>query len=104
MIHFPKRVDAIRQQAATGLEILARLEARVSAGENLKEQLQLIRNWLEDIETSYLAILSREEQTPANETLVLNAAEAILNAALAILKPIQDAVSKYPPGTKITST
>jgi hypothetical protein len=60
-------------------------------------RLQQIRNWLEDVEHFFLASLSRESRTPAQESAWLDGADFALEMDARQLKSVQDAVAKYGP-------
>jgi hypothetical protein len=95
MVHAPERVAAIRKTLAAKIEIVAELEATVK-DTPFRKQLQLARNWLEDIENFYLSALN-QERTPEAESTWLDYAENSLKVAILQLKSVQDAVAKYGP-------
>jgi hypothetical protein len=96
MIHAPDRVKAIRERAATSVQSITDLEAKVQ-DPFFRGRLQQVRYWFEDIERFFLESLSKESRTPAQESAWLESAEFALQMAVRQLKPVQDAVAKYGP-------
>jgi hypothetical protein len=100
MIHSPERVKAIRASAATYIQSVTDLEAKIQDA-YFRGRLRQIRFGLEDVESFFLGSLTRESRTPAQESYWLDNAELALAIAVRQLKGIQDAVAKY--GTNVAA-
>ena len=95
LAHAPKRVQAIRDSAATYIEAVADLEVQVR-DPGIRERLQQVRNEVGDVETFFIASLSRESRTAAQESAWLGNAEMALQLAALKLKAIQDTIQHGP--------
>ena len=97
MIHSPERVKAIRERASSDLRSVATMEAQIK-DPAFRDRLQLIRHWLEDVETFFLGSLSKESRTPEREANWLRHAEMFLDVIIEPqLKDVQDAFTRYGP-------
>jgi hypothetical protein len=97
MIHAPEHVRVIRDRVASGLRAVVTLEAQVP-DLRFRERLQLIRYMLEEIESFFLASLSKESRTPEGEAYWLHQAEMSLEVFIAPqLMVVQDVFAKYGP-------
>jgi hypothetical protein len=96
MIHAPERVRAIRDRVAAHTQSITDLEAQVQ-DPFFRGRLHQVRNWLDDVERFFLASLSKESRTPAQESAWLDGADFALQMAARQLKVVQDAVAKYGP-------
>jgi hypothetical protein len=87
MIHAPDRVKAIRDRAATGLQAITDLEAKVQ-DPFFRGRLQQVRHWFEDVENFFLESLSRESRNQTQESAWLEGAEFALQMATRQLKSV----------------
>jgi len=101
IIHAPERVRAIRGRATSDLQSVAALEGQIK-DPAFRQRLQVIRHWLEDIESFFLASLSKESRTPQQEAYWLGQAEMLLEIIIKPqLKTAQDAFEKYGPSVTL---
>ena len=100
MIHDTKRVEAIRRRVAVKVETLAKMESAVKDS-TFREQIELPKDWLNDIETLYLSDLSRQQRTPSEESWWLEQAERMLGIAEQQCTVLESAFKKYGPNLRI---
>lgn len=96
MVHAPKRVEAIRANAAAQLQAASDLETQVKDA-YFQQRLQLIRRRVADVDRSFLQSLTLESRTPEEESAWLADAERVLYIASLQIELIQDSVAKYGP-------
>jgi len=72
------------------------LEAKIQDA-YFRGRLQQIRFGLEDVESFFLASLSEESRTPAQESYWLDNTDLALSITARHLMVVQDAVAKYGP-------
>jgi len=93
MAHDQARVDAIRARAATQLELIKSLEAKIVKGK--LSILDVARNQTADIETFFLKDMERNQRTPAEEARWLSVAEHMLQTWAPYLKETEVQFSKF---------
>lgn len=96
MIHDTKRVESIRARTTDQLQLASTLKTTISKG--TLPQLELARNQLGDIESFFLAQLDRQERTPREEAMWLDAAEHLLQIWTAELKKVDIQFKNFGPG------
>ena len=93
MVYAPKRVEAIRINAAAHLKAAAALETQVKDA-YFQDRLQLIRKRISNVDTFFLQTLAQESRTPEQESASLADAERVLYIASLQIELIQDTVAK----------
>jgi len=100
VIHDTERVKAIRNRAASQMQIVSDFEVAVH-DPGMTERLEFIRHFLEDIESFFLGSLAREQRTPEGEAYVLQNAEMVLERLIAPqVKQVQEIVAKFGPNVQ----
>ena len=98
MIHDKNRVGALRGSAKAGIKAIDELRSKTTDS-GFHEILVLPEHWFVDIESFFIPQLeSRADRTPAEEALLLNAAEGTLNMANQKLRQLQEMFKTYGPG------
>ena len=98
MIHDGKRVGALRASAKAGIKAIDELRDKTTDS-GFHEMLVPPGHWFADIESFFILQLeSRDDRTPAEEALLLNAAELNLDMASQRLRQLQEMFKTYGPG------
>ena len=97
MIHDENRVGALRASAKAGIKVLDELRDKTTDS-GFHEMLVPPGHWFADIESFFIPQLeSRDDRTPAEEALLLNAAELNLDMANRRLRQLQEMFKTYGP-------
>ena len=91
------RVNSIRQKAATYLQRISDLEARVK-DQGIHERLKHAKFTVGDVEGVFLSQLEREQRTAEQEARWLSYTTMVLALAEFEINPIEDAVAKFGDG------
>ena len=98
MIHDGKRVSTLRASAKAGIKAIDELRDKTTDS-GFHEILVPPGHSFADIESFFIPRLeSRDDGTPAEEALLLNAAEGTLDMANQRLRQLQEMFKTYGPG------